>query len=457
MPSIPFVIAGAYVAVFALALLWNAVSYVVAAIAAGLRARHIATDAPSSEPGIVVTLVHGTWARRATWTAPGSPLRQTLLRAADAPVLFQQFIWSGRNSISARRRAVNGLVQHLHAVIEQWPNAAHYVVAHSHGGNVAFQALADPRLHERIEGLVCLSTPFLTVMRRDLGPVGRIALWWVPVLLLFYGGMFVMQQAGVSNSDTPGAVLLVVAVGAGFWTSRLLDRFATSVLESLKYPEIDPSRILILRAAADEASAALGATHILSWVTGRLWLTISHVLGRTIDTVERWRRMFTRHRLATALISAGLALVCVVALVWSSPTGERQWLQPLVVPAAVSLLLIVAILFRGGLAAAVLGRIMFAAIAAPFLMLIALIGLSLGPELLVAGLLFQVTAEATPAGRWVVWQVAPTADDTDGGASTRLMHSASYQNAKALEILDAWFGAAARGRAPARGQGRPEV
>jgi pimeloyl-ACP methyl ester carboxylesterase len=446
MPSILFVIAGAYFAVFVLALLWNVVTYVVTGIAAALRARQLPNDVPSSEPSIIITLVHGTWARRAMWTLPGSPLCRTLVHAADAPVLFQRFIWSGRNSISARRRAVNGLIEHLHSLIEEWPHARHYVVAHSHGGNVAFQALADPLLNERIGGLVCLSTPFLTATRRDLGPVGGIALWWLPVLVIFYGGTFALQQATPSSVDTLGPVLLAVAVASGFLTSRVLRRFATSVLESLQYPAGEPSKTLILRAAGDEASAALAATHILSWVTGRLWLITSHALGRTLDTVERWRELLTRHRLTTALVAACLALVCVVALVRLS-TSDPLWLQRVLLLPGVLLLLMVAILFRGGLAAAFLGRMLFGAIAAPFLLLIAILGVSLGPELLVAGLLFQVTAEATPPGRWVVWQVAASADDTDERASTGLMHSASYQNPKALEILEAWFAAVVRGHA----------
>jgi pimeloyl-ACP methyl ester carboxylesterase len=442
MPSIALTVAGAYFAVFVLALLWNVITDVISGIAAVLRARQLPTDVPSSEPGIVVTLVHGTWARRTSWTVRDSPLCKTLLRAADAPVLFQRFVWSGRNSISARRGAVRGLVEHLHSVIGQWPNARHYVVAHSHGGNVAFQALGDPVLNERVRGLVCLSTPFLTVMRRDLGPIGQIALWWLPVLLIFYGGMFALQQASFSHIDALGVVLLVLAVASGFLTSRLLNRLSTSVLESLEYPAVDPSKILILRAAGDEASAALAATHIVSWAAGRLWLTTSHALGRTVDTVEHWRGTLTRHRLTTTLVIGCLALVLAVSfLTWSS-TGVPAWLQPIVPLAGLSLLLMVATLFRGGLMAALLGRIMFAAVAAPFLMLIAVFGASLGPELLAAGLLFQVTAEATPPGRWVVWQVAASPNDGDERAPTGLMHSASYQNPKALEILEAWFATA---------------
>jgi pimeloyl-ACP methyl ester carboxylesterase len=443
MPSIALTLAGAYFVVFVLALLWNVVIDLAAGISAAMRVRQFPPDAPSFEPRIVVTLVHGTWARRTTWILPDSPLCQTLVRAADASVLFQRFLWSGRNSISARRAAVNDLVAHLHAVIEQWPTAEHYVVAHSHGGNVAFQALADAMLNKRIQGLVCLSTPFLTIMRRELGPVGRTVLWWLPVLLIFYAGVFVLHQLALSDNDALGAVWLVIAVAAGFLTSRLLTRLEASVAESLKYPAVDPSKVLILRAAGDEASAALGATHLLSWLSGRLWLIASRLLGQTVDTVEGWRQMLIGRRLATALVVTCLALVSVIGVIrWSSIEGTM--LQPIVPLAGGSLLLLVATLFKGGLAAEFLGRLVFAAIAAPFLMFIAMLGVALGPELLAAGLLFQVTAEATPPGRWVVWQVATNLHDADERAATGLMHSATYQDVQALQIVEAWFAAAVR-------------
>lgn len=149
MPSIALIVAGAYFALFALALLWNVVTDLVAGLGAAMRARQFPHDVPLSDPRVVVTLVHGTWGRKTTWILPDSPLCQTLLRAADAPVLFQRFMWSGSNSISARRTAVRGLVTHLHTAIQRWPHAEHCVVAHSHGGNVAFQALADPVLLRR--------------------------------------------------------------------------------------------------------------------------------------------------------------------------------------------------------------------------------------------------------------------------------------------------------------------
>ena len=436
MPGIGFLVAGAYVAVFALALAWTVAMSLLAYLTAIRRDSHPAEDGPD-DPATVVTLIHGTWARRAAWTLPGSPLRRVLSRAATGPLLFQRFAWSGRNSISARQTAVRDLVRHLHGVTQRWPRAQHYVVAHSHGGNIAFYALSDRVLQDRIQGLVCLSTPFLTVTPRDLGPVGHIALWWLPVILIFYAGMFVLDQLAPALSDPWGPLLLIAAVGSGFLVSRRLKRFAALAHSALEYPEVDRKKVLIVRAAADEASAALGATHIISWLSGRVWLFTSRMLGDTVDTVDGWRTVLTSRRRATGAVVACLLIVCALAFLVPSVAGSGWYQQRVGVAAVAALLVVVALLVRGGLVAAFLGSFLFAVIAAPFLMVVAVLGVSVGPELLAAGLLFQVTAEATPPGQWVVWQIAAVGE---AEVSSGLMHSASYQSAAALEIVERWFG-----------------
>lgn len=436
MPTLGIIVAGAYFAVFALALLWNGVTALLAASARALRARQLHDEPSVDHPACVITLVHGTWARRAAWTFPGSPLRQRVSGAALGPVAFKRFVWSGRNSLSARQQAVRGLIEHLHAAIERWPHARHYVIAHSHGGNIAFHALRDRALNERIHGLICLSTPFLTVMPRDLGPVGHVALWWLPVILILYGGVFALRLVAPASEDSVGPVLLLVALAAGFLISSRLKRFAISGLDALDYPVVDASKVLIVRAAGDEASAALGATHIISWVSGRVWLFTSRTLGRTVATVDDWRTVLTRHRFVTGLLIVGLALATVWAFVRAPPSGDTSPLQQAGIASGFLLLLIIAMLFRGGLVATILGAFLFAALAAPFLMIVAVLGMSVGPELLAAGLLFQVTAEPTPPGRWVVWQMSAERNKSEVSG---LMHSASYQSAAALEIVEQWL------------------
>src|SRR5688500_8512075 len=82
----------------------------------------------------VITLVHGTWARKARWTRNGSALITTLQQSFSEVILPSPFPWSGRNSVGARYRAAVELRKHLHGLLRTYPpeKYSHFVVGHSH-------------------------------------------------------------------------------------------------------------------------------------------------------------------------------------------------------------------------------------------------------------------------------------------------------------------------------------
>lgn len=92
-------------------------------------------------PHCVVTLVHGTFATDAEWTQPQSALSRHLTKALGCAVTFPRpFLWSGSNSHRARLVAGENLAEYLRDSIKQYPDSLHFIVAHSHGGNVALYA-----------------------------------------------------------------------------------------------------------------------------------------------------------------------------------------------------------------------------------------------------------------------------------------------------------------------------
>ena len=117
----------------------------------------------------VVTTVHGTYANRATWVNPDSKLGQALTQRFGVGVVVVPFRWSGRNNPSARAKAKDKLQEHLHCMRQTYKDSRQYIVAHSHGGNVAFYALRDEALRNAIAGVACLATPFLVSRPRVLG------------------------------------------------------------------------------------------------------------------------------------------------------------------------------------------------------------------------------------------------------------------------------------------------
>lgn len=106
----------------------------------------------------MVTLVHGTWARNAPWTLEGSRMWRAL---EEQGYEVDRADWGGGNRFSSRRDAAAT----LRAQLQGQQGFDRFVVAHSHGGNIALRALnGDDGV---AAGVVCLNTPFLTVLRRN--------------------------------------------------------------------------------------------------------------------------------------------------------------------------------------------------------------------------------------------------------------------------------------------------
>jgi hypothetical protein len=119
-------------------------------------------DIPMDNTQWIITLVHGTFASKATWTANDSLLCQRLT-LAHPNIKFTRFIWSGANSALSRTEAVISLRKQLEESVAQNATAQHVVISHSHGGNIAMSAAAS------VPGVrvVCLSTPFIVIQERS--------------------------------------------------------------------------------------------------------------------------------------------------------------------------------------------------------------------------------------------------------------------------------------------------
>jgi hypothetical protein len=435
--TIALLLAGAYVGVLLAAVAWRVIAWGVRIAIDRFSRKPVQTTELATAPHVVVTLVHGTFARRADWTLPSSRLCRSISAAAHGPVRFEQFLWSGWNAVTSRRRGVERLTSHLTALLARWPNAQHFVIGHSHGGNIAFQAMRDAAVESRMAGVVCLSTPFLCAAPRNLGPVGPIAIWWFPVVVALFCLVPAVQLLPAELESAAGGVAIVLALGAGFFISPWITRFAGTVTEALRYPHVPPHKVLIVRSFGDEASAALGAAYMISWIADLIWFTTSRFFGAVLTTVETWRSaLITRWRL--------LLPVCVVLVGLASLSlamaASGSWLEVSGIAAIAVIAILLAMLVRGGYVAALLGALLVAALATPSFLVIAALGIATGPELLIAALLCRVTAEsAPPGGGWTVWQVPKNPWNVEAGAL--LMHSTTYDDEESLVIVSQWLAA----------------
>jgi hypothetical protein len=83
------------------------------------------------------------------------------LGAASVTVI-SDFEWSGLNRHEDRREAALALQCKLKTVLAGRPNAFHFLIGHSHGGNIILRAILRwPRLQETLCGAICIATPFL--------------------------------------------------------------------------------------------------------------------------------------------------------------------------------------------------------------------------------------------------------------------------------------------------------
>lgn len=368
---------------------------------------------------ITVTLVHGTWARKSKW-----PALEKVLQALPGVVHVDYARWSGGNSVHARQAGAACVRSHLNSVIKDFPHADHYLIAHSHGGNVALAALNDLSLRARIRGLICLSTPFLNASRRDvrLGYLLQLALG------IGVGCGLITHLLGWSWASLL-AVATPVCLAAALWKPLLRYRdFVDRAMSRLDQSDI---HLLIIRSPEDEASFTLATAQAMCWLSARVWLTASRLLwafnqitliGEKANSVKEAIRNSAFLWVAVALHIGGFWLWAIYF-----PDGYVAkyfwWLVgifggTLVAIAAASLLLTAAVfllvsLVVVGLAAA-----------------LGLFGWDLPP----AALFLNVAAEPAPPGAWVVYQLPPPSDSNSG-----LLHSVTYTDGRALTKIGDWL------------------
>ncbi len=147
-------------------------------------------------PALIFTLVHGTFARDTDWvTDDANPkMFRSKLRAAlekDYDVRYEIVPWGHKrglarlldNTIARRLHGIDQLQQHLLACDDLDGDDQRFVVAHSHGGNIALCALNDENqgaLLKKITGVISLSSPFLLY---DVARFNRALLFFSALIL----------------------------------------------------------------------------------------------------------------------------------------------------------------------------------------------------------------------------------------------------------------------------------
>jgi pimeloyl-ACP methyl ester carboxylesterase len=189
------------------------------------------------------------------------------LRASFPDCVFHRFEWKGGNSVAARVKAAERLAGELRGLHANEQQANHFIIAHSHGGNIACYTLQDhPELQQQIAGVICLSTPFLHVQKRKVTPLdpehliifitAGLITFWLPMYLLvpeevlwLYSGLFLFLVGWLALAGYGGQACIIY--------ERMMK--LTSPL----------TQFFIVRVAADEASAALILLQVSIWLMNK--------------------------------------------------------------------------------------------------------------------------------------------------------------------------------------------
>lgn len=149
----------------------------------------------------LVILIHGTWGHSSKWIQSGSLLQKVLRRRLPDNLEICPFRWSGRNSHHSRLEAAASLRARLQALLSENVSRKVFIVAHSHGGNVAGYALKAFEPIQSIGGLVLIAAPLLRVRARQLSEGGENIFRLMTFLLFLMALTLTVYWLGVLTAD----------------------------------------------------------------------------------------------------------------------------------------------------------------------------------------------------------------------------------------------------------------
>jgi hypothetical protein len=306
-----------------------------------------------------------------------------------------------------REAAARRLAVLLRESIASHRGAAHFVIGHSHGGNVALSAVASPDLAD--VGLVCLSTPILyAIPRAALTDSNKFLtlILSIPILIAILGLVFLVPQS-LSGLSIP----LMALFSWPFWLMLKAYRdWAKRAAEGIKIPYEVRDQVLFLRFVGDEASLALGAFQALQYAMNRLVGLILAVFSGGVRFKD-WATHSKGAMLAGILMAIGIVVGAVTGITWL--------ILPWIIVCVIGLLALLLTPFLAFLALATgLASILIGVL--PF-----------GLRLAIATMWIELCVESLPRGRWNALVLEPSAQSAAAG----LRHSFGYQDEPAIQAI----------------------
>lgn len=239
----------------------------------------------------------------------------------------------------------------------------------------------------------------------------------------------------------------MVVAGVGLYVLyRYLSRLTNFILEQNRTEVLSGIKMLIVRESADEASSLLGAVQLGTRVVSLLFSGVE----AAADKVESWTQKTANNPLELKTILANIVLLlAAIGVVADSilNTFASVFHVTLTAIAITNILgsVAVVLLYRRKYAA-LLASLGFTALfgmaltvtsmfAFPAWLLLWLLAYPIREAILSAPFV-DVSAEATPEGRWCVTHFLPN-EEVLGGLS--LFHSAAHDDSRVFELVAQWI------------------
>lgn len=401
-------------------------------------------SAPAAK--LVITLLHGTFAKDATWVNPEGRMATALkARFGDAVAIESPLRWSGANSFDGRTEATELLQRHILRPRPAAEGASHLVIAHSHAGNVVAYAARNAAIEAKLAGVVTLATPFIVARERNLGRVGTVAaqamVLWLVLALYWLCALWLGARLGSAPDaalSAGGKIALIVGLALlveipGLRLVAAGRRRSAALLDQLAHAPVPRERLLILRQMADEATTAITFLQVPSMMTSLLF---GKLAGWTDAIVRRCERLAQR-----PLLAVGACLLLLPAS--AAPGALALWLtgsellMTVVLIAGMCLTCgpIIFMILRNRHLAYVTAAGCMAIPLAPAVLLVACAAwLAYGRRFALAHFDLDISVESTPVGEYGLTLLAP-ASAADPDRPGELLHSALYNDDRAIEII----------------------
>lgn len=364
----------------------------------------------------MVTLVHGTWATHAAWTQEESELWRAL---KSKGYRVERVSWSGWNRYTARARGSAVLGKHL----DDHQDVHHVVIAHSHGGNVAVRALdGDVRA---IKGVICLNTPFFSVLSRDAGIFENIAMWAAIAASLIPLGLGIRD--GFSWWFVP--MYLGIAVAAGI-LSAVLSAISQRLRNRGQKYRGEPIRRTPFYCLGTPDDEAFGILAFLTATQSFLYLTIcrqavaSRVTGVVVGGLLLFEFLPFLYLPWDLWSGGGMTTRALITALTASANPDSGWSPLLVLAQAGGLYLVSLVYYMALYTLAVLVALMGLSV---------VVTLSQGFFAPLSGLFARFEVTLTP-----LQSTGARFDELEGDA-TPLRHSSLYNDQATIDKILRWI------------------